>query len=136
MKAKEIWGAVLIGFSTILTETHAYILDHYPKSINIDVDIFISPNYKNEVNCLWLVKMIFESLNIIVILFVLMQLANTFKMFLIFGLYWLYYICDFFLLLWNFKETADIYRVLLAVITSVSILLMVFYKKRYKLHSV
>lgn len=136
MKAKEIWGVILIGFSTVLTETHAFILDHYPQSVNINVDIFISPNYKNEINVLWLIKMIFESLNLIVVFFVFMQLANSLKLFIIFGLYWVYYIFDFCLLLWNFKESAEIYHILLTVITSISILLMIFYKKRYKLHSV
>lgn len=128
--------AILLIFSTACTETHAFILDHFPESYNIKVDAFFSPTYKNTVNVLWLIKMIFESLHIIAIFLILMQLATSMRMFLIFTVYFLYNVLDFFLFMWNFKETTEIYYGLV-ICSSIAVLFLIFSNKyKYKMHSV
>lgn len=135
MKLDKILAVILIAVSTLLTETHSFILNKYPKAINETVDIFLSPHYKQQVNVFWMIKMTFESLNLISIFFALMILFSDNKLFYIFGLFFIYYVLDFFLLMWNFKETAEIYWVMGALCLIFTILLLIFNPK-YKMHIV
>lgn len=113
---KEIWIAISLIFFVSLTELHAFVLSIFPKTMNMEVDYFLSPKF----------KMNSEDLLRLNMFVILILIAPSRFLLYIFCIYFGYFLIDSFLFIWNFKESAEIYRWLL--ITSVLSILIIFGK--------
>lgn len=126
---KEILIAISLMFSVALTELHAYVLSIFPKTMNMEVDYFLSPKFKMNLRLLWYLKMNTEDLLRLNMFVILILLAPSRFLLYIFCIYFGYFLIDSFLFIWNFKESAEIYRWLL--IASVLTILIIFGKLKY-----
>lgn len=124
---KEILIAVSLIFFVFLTELHSFVLYFFPETEDLKVDYFLSPNFKLNLRLLWYLKMNTEDLLRLNLLVILMIVAPSKFLLYIFSIYFVYFVIDFFMFLWNFKETSEIYWFLLAA--SALSILIIFIKK-------
>lgn len=129
-KKKEIFIAILLMFGVGLTELHSFILSLFPNTYNMQADYFLSPSLKLNLRLLWYIKMNTDDL-LKLFLFTILIITTTSKFLLyVYWVYFAYFIVDSFLFLWNFKETAEIYWVLLFCSFAIIILLLIFGKPK------
>lgn len=120
---REIWIVISLIFFVSLTELHSFVYKLFPETYDIEVDYFLSPNFKLNLRLLWYLKMNTEDLLRLNLFVILILLAPSRRVLWVFSIYFVYFVIDFFLFLWNFKETAEIYWFLLAA-TVLSILII------------
>jgi hypothetical protein len=113
MKFRLIALAVFIAI--LLTESHSVFAFFYPKQAQIDVrDWFIRP-IPFYVSLQWWIKFNAESVLWCVILFALARigLMISYRLFLIFAVWFLYFALDYFMFLWHYKLDYPFYWVML-----------------------
>lgn len=126
---KEVAIAVLLGIGVILTELHSFVLSIFPQTYDLKIDYFFSPTFKLNLRLLWYIKMNTDDL-LKLILFTILILTTKSKFLLhIYCIYFVYFVIDSFLFLWNFKETYEIYWILL-ICSIVSVLFIIFGKPK------
>lgn len=122
--------SLLVLISAIATETHSFLAALYPPlKEGIKKDLFWSADFKMEIDVLWYIKMIFDNLFIMTILFVGAALSfyTSKKLFYIFSIFLFYNMVDFFSFCWNFKQTTGMYWVFL--LCAAAAVLMIIFKQ-------
>ena len=123
MRRIEVVYAFLLMIGNMLTHLWGWMPR---KWLEQKFDLFIKPGFHYEVSFGWYMKMAMDDLNKVVVLFVMSMIANEVSrtLFKVVFIFMLYEVLDFWLLLWDFKQTKEVYWVMsIAVITSLFILL-------------
>jgi hypothetical protein len=130
MKKNEIiFLSVMLFVSHLVTEFHSFIFSE--KLLNTNLDLFLCPSFNMELSVIWYIKMLSEIIQKIGILYVLGVVGNKVsKKFFNVALVWMIYnVIDFLSFIWNYKETSEMYWVLLSA-SLVSIYLIIFTKDK------
>lgn len=115
MKRNEIiWLSIVLFVSHFATEFHSFIFSE--NLLNTNVDLFLCPSFKMELSVIWYIKMLSEIMQKIGILYVLGVVSGKVskKVFNVSVVWMLYNVADFLSFIWNYKETSEMYWVLLA----------------------
>lgn len=128
-KHELVYSLMLIA-SAVATEIHSFLAAKFPeltKGEGIKKDLFLSPSFKMDIDILWYIKMIFDNLFLLVILFVgsLISYHISKKLFYVFTIFLMYNIIDFFSFCWNFKTTTGMYWVFLSFV-AMAVLMIIF----------
>lgn len=131
MNKKEKWLGMILVISTILTETHSVLLAYNEDLDRVKIDLF--PFLKFSLSILWYFKMLFENFLVVIIFFVVGMLKDGYsKGFLkIICLNVFYHVFDFISFVLNYKETYQLYWLVLGIITIWE--LFIIFGKRNKL---
>lgn len=93
---------------------------------NEQFNIFLKPGFDLKISFAWYVKELTDDLNMAIIFVVMAIIAEkqSHLLFVILSIFFMYYIIDAFLLIWNFKQTKEIYWIssLLLIISIVLLL--------------
>lgn len=127
---KEIFIAILLALGVCLTELHSFVLAAFPNTYDMTADYFLSPVFKLNLRLLWYIKMNSDDLLKLLLFTILIITTKSKFLFRVYWIYFAYFIIDSFLFLWNFKETAETYWVLLAASIAIIILLVIFGKPK------
>lgn len=142
MKNRYISIVALLIIGHILTELHTVIMWANPKSVTCYVgDWFLKPRFTvPDLSILWYTKMIEDSLLLVVLLFAgaCQAYARNYKtylewqrfsirLYLIWGIYFIYHCFDMISFLYNYKTSYVTYVVMLALCT-ITALFIGFYK--------
>ena len=115
--------AILLISGNILTHAWGWMPEKWQ---NQNFDFFIKPGFHLKITFSWWMKELMDDLNKLFVLFVMSMIANEVSrtLFKIVFVFFLYELMDFWLLLWDYKQTKVIYWIMtIAVITSLFILL-------------
>jgi len=114
--------AILLITGNMLTHLWGFMPGKWS---NQKFDLFIKPGFHLDITFAWYMSLIMDGLNKVIVLFVTATIANYISrtLFKVVFIFMLYEVMDFWLLLWNFKQTKEIYWVMtIAVISSLLIL--------------
>lgn len=106
------WWVTILVIGTILPEVQGLLPEHIRAKV---VHIFLKPGFipPYDVTFSWWLKMLLDDFNLIVIFFVLAKLSRGTRLFYPALILFLYHVVDAFMMVWDFKQSYDIYWVLL-----------------------
>lgn len=128
MRKNETFYSIILLLSAAATELHSTLAAIFPElKKGIKRDLFWSPTFKMEIDLLWYIKIIFDNLFLVTILFIAASVTYyvSKKMFYVFSIFLLYNIIDFFSFCWNFKQTEGMYWIFL-IFVFIAILMVIF----------
>lgn len=131
MSRKEQWLGMFLVIGTLLTETHSFLMAYNEHLVDVEVDLFPFLNFSLSV--LWYFKMLFDNFLVVVIFFIFGMLKDGYsKNFLkIVILNAFYHVFDFISFVLNYKQTYQLYWLVLGIITIWE--LFIIFGKRNKL---
>jgi hypothetical protein len=131
MKQLVIILGIILIVGHLLTEVHGIIYDIYPKINTINLDLFWKKNFHFDLSLHWWIKDLCDSMLLIIVFFVMAKIAYqySYTLFLISVIYMIYHVIDLCLFMYNYKQTKEIYWVLLAA-TIASTGLLIFHKRK------
>jgi hypothetical protein len=105
-----IIAALLIIGGNNLTHLWGWLPDEWMEE---KIDIFLKPEFHLQVAAAWYVKELTDDLNTILIFFVMGMIAKplSYSMHAVATIFSVYYAIDAFMLIWDFKQTREIYWV-------------------------
>ncbi len=129
-RKKEVGYSIALLISAALTELHSFLAAIFPsltKNNGVKRDLFWSPKFKMEIDVLWYIKMICDSIFLMTVLFVgaMVTWHTSKKLFFVFSIFLFYNFFDFFSFLWNYKQTTGLYWIFLFCLIA-SVLMIIF----------
>jgi hypothetical protein len=105
-----ILSALLLIAGNNLTHLWGWLPE---KLMNEQIDIFLKPEFHLNIVAAWYLKEITDDLNTVLIFFVMGMLVKPFShsMYAVATIFCVYYVIDAFMLVWDFKQTREIYWV-------------------------
>jgi hypothetical protein len=131
MKKLITISALLLIVGNILTECWSWLPNSWMDS---EFDLFLKPGFHLKVTTAWYVKELMDDLNIITVFFVFAIISSRISpnLFYIVCVFFFYHVVDAFFLIWDFKQTTEMYWVLLAA----SIVSIYFLLRKHEMKSV
>lgn len=148
MKKATFFIALLLGIALINTEDHSFIR-HFSKPVpkkeanyedereidRAEVRAFINYSGNKNANLLWVIKFITEDLYQLFVLSCLVWACYKiyFPLFLIAALHLFYKVCDIWFMIYDNKETAAMYWVILFILVASTIIILVTKHQKLKI---
>lgn len=126
-------NAMLIIFH-FLTESHSVVSAISKEFGDRPYDLFMDANYHRQLAVKWYLKMNFDSLLVLVILFLWHRTATyqSRRLFFTLAVWVFYHIIDLFLFWWDYKSNWPVYWAMLAVGIAVTIIILLPIKEKAK----
>lgn len=109
-RSTVIKAAILLIAGNTITELWGWLPEKWTDQ---QIDIFLKPEFHLQVSVAWYLKELCDDFNTIIIFFVMGMLVRPFShsMFAVVTIFAIYHIIDAFMLIWDFKQTREIYWV-------------------------
>jgi hypothetical protein len=130
MRRVTVILATILITGNLMTESWGWLPERWT---NQQFDLFMKPGFHLSISFAWYMKMLMDDINSVLVFYVLAVVSDLFSrtLFYVVGVLLLYHVVDAFLLIWDFKQTKEIYWVMLVV--SVSAILILLRKKGLKI---
>lgn len=137
MRGKVIFINVLLIVFHFLTESHSVVSTINKEFGDRTFDLFIDSDYHRQLAVKWYLKMNFDSLLVLVILFLWHKTAayQSRRLFFTLAIWVLYHMIDLALFWWNYKSSWPTYWAMLAVAISLTIIILAPIKEKAKVVS-
>lgn len=137
MRKKVILINVLLIAFHFFTESHSIVSAVSKELGDREYDWFLSPSYERGLPLKWYLKMNFDSLLVLVILFLWHRTAlyQSKRLFFTLAVWVLYHMADLSLFWWNYKSSWPTYWSMLAVAIALTIIVLMPIKEKAKIVS-
>jgi hypothetical protein len=105
-----IKATIFLIASNALTELWGWLPSEWTDQ---NFDVFLRPEFHLNVSLAWYLKELMDDLNSVMIFFVMGMLVKPFSnsMYVVATIFCVYHVIDSFMLIWDFKQTREIYWV-------------------------
>jgi hypothetical protein len=109
-RATVIKAAILLIVGNTLTELWGWLPESWTDQT---FDLFLRPEFHLQISLAWYLKMLMDDLNSVVIFYVMGMLVKPFSysMHAVATVFCVYQVVNAFMLIWDFKQTREVYWV-------------------------